>query len=353
MGSQRTNRFHVAAAICVCSTMLSCFALQDHITAMFQPLNKFMDEHKFVPQVMLFIVLTKIAEPAPHVILLAAAIVWAQPRELWSWYSGAVVPRMAIPGYDERGIVLGFAASMWLLFACVYWINGLLYLMAEQVVCGEVIERLRIQRLKLTSRPPLGNMFRNLLFTTFVLIPPLTLLGGWGNVVRYDLELPSAWEIVCQLVVAIISNEVTFFYGHWWMHANKWMYANVHKRHHEFKAPMAIAAIYCHPLEFIISDIMPMATGLALLRPHLFTAWTWCIFAVLGTQTHHSGVSWPWIDRYTTAQPNFHDYHHEKFSVNYGNLGWLDDLHGTSWDWKREDTRFYRTRKGGRPKCDE
>lgn len=67
------------------------------------------------------------------------------------------------------------------------------------------------------------------------------------------------------------------------------------------------------------------------------------------------------------AQPNFHDFHHElrlhwkkiespnikkekfmrepspklrlskeKFNVNYGAMGWLDDLHGTSWDWKKD-----------------
>lgn len=67
------------------------------------------------------------------------------------------------------------------------------------------------------------------------------------------------------------------------------------------------------------------------------------------------------------AQPNFHDFHHElslhlwiwkwdqrnflrdvfgfvvircgskeKFNFNYGAMGWLDDLHGTSWDWKKD-----------------
>ena len=35
------------------------------------------------------------------------------------------------------------------------------------------------------------------------------------------------------------------------------------------------------------------------------------------------------ILRVSTSRPNFHDYHHEKFKVNYGNVGILDMLHGT------------------------
>jgi hypothetical protein len=43
----------------------------------------------------------------------------------------------------------------------------------------------------------------------------------------------------------------------------------------------------------------------------------WTIFAVLGTMTHHCGYDWPWM-WYVDHQPNFHDYHHEKFNVNFG-----------------------------------
>jgi len=32
-------------------------------------------------------------------------------------------------------------------------------------------------------------------------------------------------------------------------------------------------------------------------------------------------------------QPDFHDFHHQKFKCNFGNLGILDALHGTSAPW--------------------
>ena len=37
----------------------------------------------------------------------------------------------------------------------------------------------------------------------------------------------------------------------------------------------------------------------------------------------------PWIADFD-HQPDFHDFHHCRFSCNYGNIGWLDALHGTS-----------------------
>lgn len=40
------------------------------------------------------------------------------------------------------------------------------------------------------------------------------------------------------------------------------------------------------------------------------------------------GYAFPWL--IGTFTPNEHDYHHEKYEVHYGLLGWLDALHGTS-----------------------
>ena len=55
----------------------------------------------------------------------------------------------------------------------------------------------------------------------------------------------------------------------------------------------------------------------------------WIVGACLGTQTHHSGYRLPWIASFD-EQPDFHDYHHQRFNCCYGNIGWLDALHGTS-----------------------
>jgi methylsterol monooxygenase len=134
-----------------------------------------------------------------------------------------------------------------------------------------------------------------------------------------------AWQM---LLNASLLNEVFFFYGHWLFHANKWLYKNVHKVHQEFTSPNAFAAIYCHPFEFLISDIIPMSLGLFLLNAHVYTVMCWIALGIIGTQTHHSGLRFPWALK--DHQPKFHDLHHQYFNGNYGNIGLLDWVHGTT-----------------------
>ena len=58
----------------------------------------------------------------------------------------------------------------------------------------------------------------------------------------------------------------------------------------------------------------------------------------LGTQTHHSGYRLPWVAAFD-EQPDFHDFHHQRFSCCYGNIGWLDALHGTSRPYREAQAR--------------
>ena len=105
--------------------------------------------------------------------------------------------------------------------------------------------------------------------------------------------------------------------------------------HHEFKAPVGLAAIYCHPVEMLLSNVGPLFIGTVLVGSHIYTVYVWTIFAVLGTMTHHCGYDWPWM-WYVDHQPNFHDFHHEKFNVNFGMTTWLDRFHQTDLLWLEE-----------------
>ena len=60
--------------------------------------------------------------------------------------------------------------------------------------------------------------------------------------------------------------------------------------------------------------------------------------ACLGTQTHHSGYRLPWIADFD-EQPDFHDFHHQRFNCCFGNLGWLDALHGTRGAYEQEKAK--------------
>ena len=79
----------------------------------------------------------------------------------------------------------------------------------------------------------------------------------------------------------------------------------------------------------MLSDIVPLGAGLIVAHAHAFFALMWIVTAVIGTQVHHSGFRLPWHFN-PDEQPDFHDFHHYRFNCCYGNIGWLDALHGTS-----------------------
>jgi len=139
--------------------------------------------------------------------------------------------------------------------------------------------------------------------------------------------LPRYTERAYMLLAHLFVNEVTFFYAHWALHQGR-LYKMFHKQHHEFTAPYAIAALHAHPVEMVLADLLPFTLGFMIFNPHLYFIYMWITGACLGTQTHHSGYRLPWIAIFD-EQPNFHDFHHQRFNCCYGNVGWFDKIHGT------------------------
>lgn len=106
----------------------------------------------------------------------------------------------------------------------------------------------------------------------------------------------------------------------------------MHKRHHEWTAPIAITAVYCHPVEHVLSNLVPPLLGVLLLGSHPATAWLWFSVALLSSLNAHSGFHLPFF-----PSPEAHDYHHLRFNNNYGVLGVLDRLHGTDRQFRQTD----------------
>jgi len=138
------------------------------------------------------------------------------------------------------------------------------------------------------------------------------------------------WSLV-QLGVCVLIEEFCFYYSHRLLHHPRF-YKYIHKIHHEWTAPIGIVSIYCHPIEFIVSNIGPLILGVLVSNCHLATAWFWFSIAILQTTISHSGYHFPLL-----PSPEAHDFHHLKFNQNFGVLGVLDRLHGT-------DALFRRTR---------
>ena len=229
-----------------------------------------------------------------------------------------------------------FGVCAWLFFLVPYLIHGLLLLPLELwAPAVDAGAPYKIQPKKRIEAGIVGRVLRNALTDMCLLGMPyvvgithVSVVSHGTKGVRCDAGLPPHSERAWMLIAHLLVNELLFFYAHWALHTGS-LYKKIHKIHHELTAPFALAALYAHPIEFLVADLIPFTAGFLIFRPHLFFVYMWIVGACLGTQTHHSGYRLPWVAGFD-ENPDFHDFHHMRFNCCYGNIGWLDALHGTS-----------------------
>jgi sterol desaturase/sphingolipid hydroxylase (fatty acid hydroxylase superfamily) len=164
----------------------------------------------------------------------------------------------------------------------------------------------------------------------FILLPLLALSYGMFAALgmRFSLtEWPSIGILALQLLIFMLTEDFLFYWAHRIFHRPS-LYKKIHKVHHEFVTPTAIASLYAHPLEFIVANSLPVMAGPLLLCAlgmpvHLGTLWIWLGIRVLETLDGHSGYDFRfWFPHKIVygsgARP--HDAHHSKFNGNFASF---------------------------------
>ncbi|NWU93047.1 FXDC2 protein, partial [Upupa epops] len=254
-----------------------------------------------------------------------------------SWYAQAIWE--ALGHFCQTAwlsLYYQFGGDKWTIFlfgavvvpSLAFWcFNGIL-LVADVTGKPVFITRYRIQLGK--NDPVDTNKLRQAIYTALfnqffvslpMLVPMFYVMEWWGN--TFSKELPTFRWFLVELSVFTLLEEILFYYTHRLVH-HPLLYKNIHKKHHEWTAPIGVVSVYAHPLEHIMSNTLPVMAGPMIMGSHIVTIATWFSLALIITSISHCGYHLPFL-----PSPEFHDFHHLKFNQCYGVLGVLDYLHGT------------------------
>nr|XP_016850569.1 PREDICTED: fatty acid hydroxylase domain-containing protein 2 isoform X2 [Anolis carolinensis] len=220
--------------------------------------------------------------------------------------------------------------------AFVFWgFNGIL-LIADMTGKPRFITQYRIQlgkndpvdREKL--RKAILTVAFNMIFISLPMVILLLPIMKWRTEPCH-LQLPTFHWFLLEVAIFTLVEEILFYYSHRLVH-HPFLYKHIHKKHHEWTAPIGIISVYAHPVEHVVSNMLPAIAGPVLLGSHVTSTTVWLCLALLASSVSHCGYHLPFL-----PSPEFHDFHHLKFNQCYGVLGVLDRLHGT-------DTIFKQTK---------
>lgn len=112
------------------------------------------------------------------------------------------------------------------------------------------------------------------------------------------------------------------YFLHRLMHVNKWLYKQFHSTHHRLYVPYAYGALYNHPVEGLLLDIIGAILAERLSSMTIRQAMCLFAFSTLKTVDDHCGYQFPYnpLQVFSGNTADYHDIHHQVRTLNLGAL---------------------------------
>lgn len=205
-----------------------------------------------------------------------------------------------------------------------YWVIGLLFCAFDMNnTLHNLVAKYKIQPQRRITWAEYRQVFYVVAKNQLLMALPLSAATAYISPRPTGLPLPGAWTTTWTYFVCLFFEEAGFFLVHRAVHSKRW-YASIHKMHHQFQAPVAMASTYCTLTEHLFSNLLPIIAGLWRCDAHWSLAVMFFASLQIGTLCTHSDYNIPGL--YDALQ---HDWHHYSFTENFGPTGLFDRICGT------------------------
>jgi len=260
------------------------------------------------------------------------------------FYLSPIILQKIWPEFETRDEAIKFFAIIaWSVHIGVYTLANII-MYAIYVIKLPFFERYRIlnkpwpwEEDPKKWRETLKKTLKSTFIAHFV-ICPIALVGDISAGINWRLDkdtFPTYLEIIGQIVFFMIVEDFSFYWVHRFLHWKK-VYPYIHKTHHEYNITVSVAAEYAHPLEFILSNLIPSSLGPKILgtQVHFLTYYIWLVIRLMETVDGHSGYEFSWSPYRLlplSGSSIYHNYHHSNNIGNFCSLfTYLDTLFGTN-----------------------
>ncbi|XWS64269.1 hypothetical protein CRYUN_Cryun06bG0171900 [Craigia yunnanensis] len=200
----------------------------------------------------------------------------------------------------------------------VYWVYSGIYMACGSFENYRLHSKLDEEEKNLVSKE---KVIKNVLLQqTIQAILAIFLYTVTGNdAVASKTQSSSLAVIARQFVIAMLILDTWQYFMHRYFHHNKFLYRHFHSHHHRLVVPYAFGAIYNHPLEAFVLDIIGGALSYFISGMSPRTSIFFFSFATIKSVDDHCGLWLPGNIFHIFFNNNsaYHDVHHHLYGGKY------------------------------------